>query len=261
MSRVRVFGLVVLLAAQTACATSRLHAPAGVPRRDVDEEEASYQSAGEDIRVDVYRPRTAGRHPVAILLHGSGGIHSIAPSTTNRYAFTLAEMGVESFVVHYFDGTGHFTADDQEERESYFRWVQEVRDAVTWAMARPEVQSSRVSLVGISLGAWVAVGAGAADRRVYRMALFGAGLEPFLADSIKRSPPMLLFHGDVDDVVPLSDAQHLVDFMIAHRHPAQLVVYRGESHTLNDSAATDALVRTAKFIAPPARTLARPIRR
>lgn len=245
------------LMAMAACARAPLHPPVGVPRLEVDESESSFESGGESIRVDVYRPRTAGRHPTAIVLHGSGGIHAIAPSTTNRYAETLAELGVEALVVHYFDGTGHFSAGDEEERESYFHWVHEVRDAVTWARSRADVQTNRISLVGQSLGAWVAVGAGALDARVYRLALFGAGLEPFLEDSIKRAPPMLLFHGDVDDVVPLSDAQHLVDFMIARRHSAQLVVYPGESHTFGDSAATDALLRTAQFIAPPSGRFAR----
>jgi dienelactone hydrolase len=234
-----------------------LHPPSGVPRATVDESESSFTSGGEDIRVDIYRPTSAGRHPTAILLHGSGGIHAIAPSNTNRYARTLAELGIEALVVHYFDGTGHFSADDEEERASYFHWVREVKDAVTWARQRTDVQANRVSLVGQSLGAWVAVGAAAADPRVYRSALFGAGLEPFLEDSLAHAPPMLLFHGSDDDVVPLSDAQRLVDVLLAHRHSAQLIVYPGEGHNFADSAATDALVRTARFIAPPARGLRR----
>lgn len=240
------------------CASSPLHPPTGVPRAAVQESEASFVSGGEEIRVDVYTPVSSGRHPTAIILHGSGGIHVIAPSTTNRYARTLAEYGIEALVVHYFDGTGHFSADDEVEREFYSHWVSEVKDAVTWAQQRSDVQVNRVSIVGQSLGSWVAVGAGLADPRIYRLALFGAGLEPFLEDSVSRmgksrAPPMLLFHGDADDVVPISDAQHLVDVMVALRHPAQLVVYPGEAHTFGDSAATDALVRTARFIAPPAR--------
>lgn len=230
-----------------------LHPPTGVPTHPVTDEQAAFHSGGEDIRVDVYRPTTAGRHPAAIILHGSGGIHAVAPSAMNRYARTLAELGIVALVVHYFDGTGHFSADDEEERESYFAWVREVRDAVTWASGRADVQPDHVSLVGQSLGAWVAVGEGASDRRVYRMALFGAGLEPFLEDSLRHAPPTLLFHGDADDVVPLSDAKHLADVMRAHGRHVELVVYPGESHGFADSAATDALLRTARFLAPPRR--------
>ena len=82
------------------------------------------------------------------------------------------------------------------------------------------------------------------------MALFGAGLEPFLEDSLAHIPPVLLFHGDSDDVVPLSEVKHLTDVLKANGRRVQLVVYPGETHALNDSAATDALMRTARFIAP-----------
>ncbi len=235
------------------CRSYSLHPPVGVRTNDVDETETTFQSGGEDIRVDVYRPTSAGRHAVAIILHGSGGIHAIAPSSANRYAFTLAQLGIEALVVHYFDGTGHFRADDAAEREFYYHWVREVQDAVTWAQQRVGVRSDRISLVGQSLGAWVAVGAAVSDRRIYRMALFGAGLEPFLEDSVAHLPPTLLFHGDGDDVVPLSDASHLADVLMANGRRVHVVVYPSEGHALSDSAATDALLRTARFIAPKRR--------
>ena len=88
------------------------------------------------------------------------------------------------------------------------------------------------------------------DPRIYRLALFGSGLEPFLPDSITRMPPTLLFHGAQDDVVPLADASALVAFMRTRRYKVTLVVYKSESHTFSDSAASDALTRVAGFIAP-----------
>ncbi len=246
----RLMRSLLLVVVMEGCYAPALFPPVGVRTRDIEESQASFQSGGEDIRVDTYRPKSGGRHPVAIILHGSGGIHAIAPSTTSRYARTLAQLGIEALVVHYFDGTGQFRADDQDEREFYFHWVREVRDAITWARQLAGVQLNRISLVGQSLGSWVAVGAAVNDPRIYRMALFGAGLEPFLEDSVSRIPPTVLFHGDSDDVVPLSDAKHLADVLKANGRRVQLVVYPGETHALNDSAATDALLRTARFIAP-----------
>jgi predicted esterase len=41
-------------------------------------------------------------------------------------------------------------------------------------------------------------------------------------------PPTLMFHGDRDDVVPLSDADHLAAFLRAHRFSVQYRVYAGE---------------------------------
>jgi carboxymethylenebutenolidase len=245
--------MVAGLLALAACSGSALHPRAGVKPIPIDDDVSYVESDGHRIRVDVYQPDRGGRHPAAILLHGSGGIHALSPSTVNRYAQALAEQGIITFVVHYFDGTGNFTADDSVESANYFHWVRELRDAVTWVRRRPDVVPTRISYVGHSLGAWLAVGAGALDTRIYRMALFGSGLEPFLTDSIKRMPPTLLFHGDQDDVVPLSDATKLNDFMKKRRYNVNLVIYEGEGHTFSDSAATDALTRAAQFIAPSQR--------
>jgi dipeptidyl aminopeptidase/acylaminoacyl peptidase len=233
-----------------ACSGAALHPRTGVKTIPIDDDVQYVESDGHKLRVDVYRPDRGGRHPAALVLHGSGGIHALAPSTVNRYAQALAEQGIVTFVVHYFDATGNFTADDSVEAANYFHWVRDLRNMVTWVRRRPDVTRNRISLVGHSLGAWLAVGAGAMDPRIYRMALFGSGLEPFLGDSITRMPPTLLFHGAQDDVVPLTDANTLVAFMRKRRYNVNLVVYKGESHTFSDSAASDALTRAARFIAP-----------
>jgi carboxymethylenebutenolidase len=208
------------------------------------------ESDGHRINVDVYQPARAGRNPAVILLHGSNGIHLINPSLVNRYAAVLAEQGIICFVVHYFDGTGDFMTSDSAEAANYFHWVRELHDAVTWVRARPDVRTNQIALMGHSLGAFLAVGAASADPRIARIVLLGSGLEPFLADSIKRMPPTLMFHGDKDNVVPQSDADHLAEFLRAHRFAVQYKVYAGEGHQFADSAATDMLERAVRFIAP-----------
>lgn len=185
-----------------------------------------------------------------ILLHGSNGIHLINPSLVNRYAAVLAEQGLICFVVHYFDGTGDFMTNDSTEARNYFHWVRELHDAVTWVRARNDVRANQISLMGHSLGAFLAVGAAAADPRIARIVLLGSGLEPFLADSIKRMPPVLMFHGDKDNVVPQADADHLAAFLRDHRFQVQYKVYAGEGHQFADSAATDMLERAVRFLAP-----------
>ncbi len=241
-----------LLVMLGACRMPSLRSP-GAPRLPIESNVSFVESDGHRIRVDVYSPDRAGRHPAAILLHGSGGIHLVNPSLVNRYAAVLAEQGIICFVVHYFDGTGDFTASDSVEAANYFHWVRELHDAVTWVRARPDVRPGQIGLFGHSLGAWLAVGAAAADPRVARIVLLGSGLEPFLADSIKRMPPTLMMHGDKDNVVPLSDANHLAEFLRARRFPVEFRIYPGEGHQFADSAATDMLERAVRFLAPDLR--------
>ena len=252
MIRIRPLLAFALLGTLSACRVPSLRSPTAV-RGPVERDDSFVESDGHRIRVDVYEPGHAGRHPAAILLHGSGGIHLINPSLVNRYAEVLAEQGIICFVVHYFDGTGNFTADDSVESANYFHWVRELHDAVTWVRARPDVRPNQIGLMGHSLGAWLAVGAAAADPRIARIVLLGSGLEPWLVDSIKRMPPTLMFHGDRDEVVLQSEADHLAEYLRAHRFPVQYHIYPGEGHQFGDSAATDMLEKSIRFLAPDLR--------
>lgn len=234
------------LLGSAACA-GRLHLPGYV--HPVAESSLSFESAGRTIRVDAYVPEGKGqRHPAAIVLHGSGGIHFPLVDYSARYAEALARRGVAAYVVHYFDATGTFTASIATEAREYWRWVGVIRDAVHWVRARPEVRPSHVGLFGVSLGAYVAVGVAATDPRVSRMVLMSGGLEPGVADSAHHLPPTLLLHGTLDDVVTIAEEDSLAR-LLAQRHT--LVVthrYVGEGHDFGNAAAIDAVERSARFL-------------
>jgi len=244
-------GAVLVLALCAACASPRLH-PAAPTSLEVQEDVSFLETDGHRIKVDVYQP-AHGRYPAVILLHGSGGIHAIIESQINRYAEALAGLGVVAYVVHYFDYTGNFTSDEAFEKENYFHWVRAVREAVTWVLARPDVRGRQVGILGHSLGAYLAVGVAAQEPRVRAIVLFGGGLEPYVADSIRRMPPVLMFHGQDDDVVPLSEASHLDDFLRMHKFVSHLTILPGERHVFSDVAADSVLVTAARFLAPTAR--------
>lgn len=240
---------VVALAVVTlaACATVSL-VPAHVTPLPVDVESRMIESDGQELRVDLYRPRGTGRHAAAIVLHGSGGIHAAVSSQASQYAQALAAQGISAFVLHYFDGTGDYTANDSVEVANYSQWVRDVKAAVSWVRDRPDVQSTQVGLVGLSLGAWLAVGAAADDPRISHIVLFGSGLEPFLRDRITRMPPVLMFHGSDDTVVPVAQADTLARVLRAKRVRVRYRIVPGEGHDLSDSAATNALARAARFL-------------
>jgi dienelactone hydrolase len=231
----------------TACA-GRIHMPGYV--QPVEESSLSFESLGHTVQVDAYVPEGKGqRHPAAIVLHGSSGIHMVGSSGAQRYAEALANRGIAAYVVHYFDGTGTFSADDATEAREYWRWVRVIRDAVGWLRARPEVRPSRVGIVGVSLGAYVAVGAAASDPRVSRVVLMSGGLEPGIADSVQRFPPVLLLHGSADNVVPVAAEDTLTRLLTQHRVPFTVHRYPGEGHEFGDLAAVDAVDRSARFLA------------
>lgn len=228
-----------------ACAHSLL-SPRAAAR--VSEREEHFTSRGHDVAVDHYRPGSSGRHPAVIVLHGSGGLHLFFGRSIQSYAEAMAASGFEAYVVHYYDGTDTFIADDDEERARFFDWVHVITDAVSYIRAQPAVRARQVSVMGQSLGAFVAVGVAAADPRIAAAVIISGGLEPFLRDSVRRMPPTLILHGDRDDTVPLDEGIALDRFLRARHVPVQMHVYHDQDHDLNDADAIDALDRSRRFL-------------
>ena len=242
----------ILLIFGTNCAPA-LHATARAPVA-LQHEVSSFESSGHRIRVDVYRPgeaRRGERAPAVIVIHGSSGVHRVLPNTATRYARALAEQGIVAVVVHYFDITGTILADLASEEEHYYVWEGVLKDAVTWVGKLPEVDPNEIGVLGHSLGAFLAVGLASSDRRVSKVVLFGGGLEPFLQEQVERMPPTVVFHGDKDGEVPLSEAQNLVDVLRARGCDVELRVLPGEGHTFSESAVTEALTDATRFFLRP----------
>jgi dienelactone hydrolase len=216
----------------------------------VEESTTTFESQGRAIRVDLYLPEGKGqRHPAAIVLHGSGGLHMLSTESSERYAEALANRGIAAYVVHYFDASGTFIANIATEEREYWRWVRVVNDAVAWVRRRPEVRRGRVGLFGFSMGAYLAVGAASTNPDISRVVLVSAGLERGVADSIRQFPPALVLHGMDDDVVTIAEEDTLLQALSRHRATLLTHRYPGEGHDFSDSAAVDAVERAARFLA------------
>jgi carboxymethylenebutenolidase len=93
------------------------------------------------------------------------------------------------------------------------------------------VDATRVGLVGLSLGAYLALAAAApGDLPVAAVVdLFGGLPEKFRKD-VKKLPPTLIVHGDVDKVVPVAEAYALEEVLKAHRTAYEIQIYKGQDH-------------------------------
>ncbi|MBI2855304.1 MAG: alpha/beta fold hydrolase [Chloroflexi bacterium] len=146
-------------------------------------------------------------------------------------------------------------------------WAQDLESVLTWIMDRPEVDPGRIALLGSSLGATVAIyvaarrpeGAGVvsfaspaimgprqepalAVERLREMGLirdpdFPPSLEEWAMESQVLSPvqwvgriaprPLLLLHGDADDVVPTESVYTLFEHA---NEPKEMRVLPGVGH-------------------------------
>ncbi len=183
-----------------------------------------------------YSPAPRGR-PTILFLHGNGG--EIADRAERFAAYQAGGFGV--FFLSY-RGYGASTGSPSE--------TGLVRDALTahdWLTAHG-VEPKQIALVGESLGSGVAVQL-AAEREIGVLALeapFASAanvaaaaywwlpVHLLMKDKFESSAfigkvhvPLLITHGDQDDVVPLAEGQAL--FALA-REPKQMAVVAGGTH-------------------------------
>jgi len=187
-----------------------------------------------------------------VLLHAVDGIDDTWGPLYRDLAVEYAGRGYVVVLVHYFDRTdpdkkeragyrdlfvNHFMRKkpnkrDEERMKALFgAWGETVRDAVSYARSRPEVDRDRVGLVGFSLGASLAlVAASEHDLKLACLVeLFGALPRKHRA-RLKAMPPTLIIHGDADAVVPVDEAYLLAGLLVAQKQRPEVEVLSGAEH-------------------------------
>jgi carboxymethylenebutenolidase len=110
------------------------------------------------------------------------------------------------------------------------------------------VDSTRVGLLGVSLGGYLSLSLASKDSRVGAVvSLMGGMPQDFIAET-RRMPPTLLLHGEADPVVPISEAHAMEALLKRLGTKYELKTYPGQGHSFRGIAQIDALTRTLKFL-------------
>ena len=222
----------------------------------------AFSAGGTKIRVRWFEPIAKGQHPVIVLLHTVNGVAkdlALYRAEGEKYA----RQGMAVLLVHYFDRTRGAGA-DLAAAQDYFRrffdpelgqqpelaktmakhfqdWKDTVIQAVAYARAQPQVDSKRIALAGVSLGACVALSvAGQEDLRIAAVAEMFGCLPKNLHNSIQTMPPTLIIHGTLDKHVPVAQAHELREFLDARKAPCDFKVYEF-GHCFEKAALVDIL--------------------
>jgi dienelactone hydrolase len=191
---------------------------------------STFTSNGHRVTVWRYEPKTKGRHPALVMLHGLECLGE-SPKRYELFAERFAAKGYAVYFVHYFNCTPILAKDvpaiqervkaslrplpdmmpDEEVRKHFQDWMAAIKGAVRFARAQECVDPERVALLGFSLGGFLTMSLVATEPDLGLCAVvecFG-GLPKELHETLKKTPPVLIFHGDRDTIVPVKEAHTL----------------------------------------------------
>ncbi len=97
---------------------------------EILETRGSYESQGKSITIERFEPKTPGKYPAVLVVHGSGGM-TIGGPWFRDSARHLAKNGYVAHVVHYFDLTGTKIADLSTMKTHFPAWMTVLADGLT----------------------------------------------------------------------------------------------------------------------------------
>lgn len=211
---------------------------------------ATFTSSGVAIQVDEYLATTEGRDPAVILLHGADGM-ALTPWSYRSIGNWFASRGHNCYVVHYFDSTGTVLATPLITSRSFGTWVQVVTDARKWVEAQLESDPDKIAIMGMSLGASLAISAANIDPWVKALAAwYGAEAtwyQTAAVQPITHLPPTIIIHGQDDPISPIENAYALEDLLDSMSVPCEMYTYPDQGHVLNPANQEIALGQTLAF--------------
>ena len=204
------------------------------------------------VHVTLFKAPGDAPRPKLLLLHGAGGFGRQL-ANYNRFGSDLAQAGFDAYLVYYYSDADQRSMDAGQDvfETRYTAWAKLVDDLAD-SLAKQKDSNGRVGLIGFSNGAILASGASGLDANIGAAVIY-YGAEPWpLKTPIKHWPPLLILHGDADQVINVSAGKELATAAKRLGGPVELVIYSGESHGFavrpDDKNATDAQKRALAFL-------------
>ena len=256
------------------------------PTKLVEPELIRYRSFdGRSIPAFVYKPKgpAAGKRPVVIQIHGGPESQELPNFNPRRQAW-VNELGAVVITPNVRGSEGYGKAylalDNAEKREDS---VKDIGALLDWIATQPDLDASRVAVVGQSYGGYMVLAAhahyaqrlagvidlyGISDfetflkntegyRRDLRRVEYGDERDPKMLEVFRRiapmrmadrmTRPMMVFQGANDPRVPKSESDQLVQRLRAQGTDVWYVVAADEGHGIQKKSNAE-VVRAAEVL-------------
>ncbi|MGC2615155.1 MAG: dienelactone hydrolase family protein [Terracidiphilus sp.] len=178
--------------------------------------------------------------PIIIMMHGAGG-----PSVPlyRGLAQYLATKNYTVLFLHYFDAADTFRASDK----NYVAWERAVSELVDQCRKNPKWADRKIALLGFSLGASIALASGSQAIPVDAVVEWYGSLPDEFFYQLKGMPPLLILHGQHDDIIPVTNAQQIMQLCSMKSFTCESHIYPDQGHGFLPPAYDDAVKRTLDF--------------
>lgn len=212
---------------------------------------------GSTVHLTIARPGRPGTEELGIV---RAVIGPVLPTSVPMPIWLPRDLAAQGFValgISYFALTpapgpdpGMFTGAPPEAiADAFPTWMQVVTDGVTFLRGQPDVDPTRIGLVGWSMGTRLGLRHALRDHRYSVVVAISWGArEEAIPAGVAELPPVLILHGDADANAPVSRAFALRDALDAAGRPYELEIYPNGDHYWRDQQGRDGFDRLVAFL-------------
>jgi dienelactone hydrolase len=181
----------------------------------------------------------AGRLPVVVLMHGSGGM---GPNI-EMWSKQFNAIGISAFAIDGFTGRGLTSTSANQALLGRLNFILDIYRALDILAQHPRVDPARIALMGFSRGGQAALYASL--KRFHKMwnksGVEFAAYIPFypdcgttyIDDTDVADRPIRIFGGTVDDYNPIARCQDFMARLRAAGHDVEITEYPNASHAFD----------------------------
>ncbi|MHB8754140.1 MAG: dienelactone hydrolase family protein [Candidatus Acidiferrales bacterium] len=217
-------GLVLLFAALAVSA---------LPAQTVTSQKVRYPSGNETVSGYLVAPTTSGKHPAIIVIHEWWGLNDWVKEQARKFA----NLGYVTLAVDLYRGKS--TADPEEAHElmrglPQDRGIRDLKAAFSYLAARPDVEPSRIGVVGWCMGGGYAILLAQNEPKLAACAVNYGALPTDPQNIAKIKAPVLGNFGADDLGITPKDVNAFVASMNGDGKAVDVKIYDGAGHAFEN---------------------------